>query len=152
MQISVSTTFTTYRALLQLKHKNRCKLKQVNYVIMLKTSMDAVNPIDLAARIVAASIPNKPLPKGEAPALIHGVHTAVMRIAAGPERTQPQPETKVPAVSIRRSITPGILICLDDGRRFKPLRRRLTLLGLTPEQYREKWKRLRRSNLCYGTN
>jgi predicted transcriptional regulator len=43
-------------------------------------------------------------------------------------------------VTIRRSITPDFLICLDDGKRFKSLRRHLAGLGLTPEQYREKWK------------
>jgi predicted transcriptional regulator len=48
-------------------------------------------------------------------------------------------EVKTPAVPIRRSITPDFLICLDDGKRFKSLRRHLTGLGLTPEQYREKW-------------
>ena len=44
-----------------------------------------------------------------------------------------------PAVPIRRSITPDFLICLDDGKRFKSLRRHLTSLGLTPAQYRAKW-------------
>jgi predicted transcriptional regulator len=43
-------------------------------------------------------------------------------------------------VSIRRSITPDYLICLEDGRKFKSLRRHLATLGLTPEQYRDKWK------------
>jgi predicted transcriptional regulator len=63
-----------------------------------------------------------------------------MRLAAEPENTQPQIEVKEPAVPIRRSITPEFLICLDDGKRFKSLRRHLAGLGLTPEQYREKWK------------
>jgi hypothetical protein len=47
---------------------------------------------------------------------------------------------KIPAVPIRKSITPDFLICLDDGKRFKSLRRHLAGLGLTPGQYREKWK------------
>ena len=45
----------------------------------------------------------------------------------------------MPAVSVRKSITPDYLICLDDGRKFKSLRRHLTALGMTPEQYRAKW-------------
>ena len=65
---------------------------------------------------------------------------AVVRLAAGPESAQPQIEVKEPAVPIRKSITPEFLICLDDGKRFKSLRRHLAGLGLTPEQYREKWK------------
>jgi MucR family transcriptional regulator, transcriptional regulator of exopolysaccharide biosynthesis len=102
-------------------------------------SMGASNPIELAAEIVAAFISNNPLPKGDLPSLIHAVHTAVVRLGAGPESAQPQIEEKTPAVPIRKSITPDFLICLDDGKRFKSLRRHLTRLGLTPEQYREKW-------------
>ena len=101
--------------------------------------MDASNPIELAAEIVAAFVSNNPLPKAELPSLIHALHTAVVRLAAGPESAQAQIEEKAPAVPIRKSITPDFLICLDDGKRFKSLRRHLTGLGLTPEQYREKW-------------
>ena len=101
--------------------------------------MSAINPIELAAKMVSAFVSNNPLPKGELPALIHEVHTVVARLAAGPESAQPQPEAKAPAVPVRRSITPDFLICLDDGKRFKSLRRHLTGLGLTPEHYREKW-------------
>ena len=99
--------------------------------------MGASNPIELAAEIVAAFISNNPLPRGELPSLIHAVHMAVVSLA---EIAQPQIEVKKPAVPIRRSITPEFLICLDDGKRFKSLRRHLAGLGLTPEQYREKWK------------
>ena len=101
--------------------------------------MGASNPIELAAEIVAAFVSNNPLPKGELPSLILAVHNAVVRLAAGPEGVPLQIEVKTPAVPIRRSITPDFLICLDDGKRFKSLRRHLTGLGLTPEQYREKW-------------
>lgn len=101
--------------------------------------MSAINPIELATKMVTAFVSNNPLPKGELPALIHEVHAVVVRLAAGPESAQPQPEAKAPAVPVRRSITPDFLICLDDGKRFKSLRRHLTGLGLTPEQYREKW-------------
>ena len=45
----------------------------------------------------------------------------------------------MPAVPIRKSITPGFLICLDDGKKFKSLRRHLGSLGMTPDQYRTKW-------------
>ena len=101
--------------------------------------MAKLNSVELAAEMVAAFVSNNPLPKSELPALIHAVHSAVERLAAGPESAPPQIEAKAPAVSIRRSITPDFLICLDDGRRFKTLRRHLAGLGLTPTQYREKW-------------
>ena len=101
--------------------------------------MSASSPIELAGEIVAAFVSNNPLPKGELPSLILAVHTAVVRLAAEPESVPLQFEVKTPAVPIRRSITPDFLICLDDGKRFKSLGRHLTGLGLTPEQYREKW-------------
>ena len=101
--------------------------------------MSASSPIELAGEIVAAFVSNNPLPKGELPSLILAVHTAVVRLAAEPESVPLQFEVKTPAVPIRRSITPDFLICLDDGKRFKSLRRHLGGLGMTPEQYREKW-------------
>jgi predicted transcriptional regulator len=102
--------------------------------------MGASNPIELAAEIVAAFVSNNPLPKGELPSLIQAVHMAVVSLAEGLETAEPQIEAKEPAVPIRKSITPEFLICLDDGKRFKSLRRHLAGLGLTPEQYREKWR------------
>ena len=93
----------------------------------------------IGCRIVTAFVSNNPLPKGELPALIHAVHSAVEALATGPESAPPQVEAKAPAVPIRKSVTPDFLICLDDGKRFKSLRRHLAGLGLTPEQYREKW-------------
>jgi predicted transcriptional regulator len=99
--------------------------------------MAKLNPVELAAEVVAAFVSNNPLPKSELPALIHALHSAVERLAVGAETAPPQ--AKAPAVPIRKSITPDFLICLDDGKRFKSLRRHLAGLGLTPEQYRQKW-------------
>jgi predicted transcriptional regulator len=93
----------------------------------------------LAAEIVAAFVSNNPLPKGELPDLIHALHSAVERLAAGPERAPPQPVAKAPAVSVRKSITPDFLISLEDGKPYKLFRRHPTRLGLTPAQYRAKW-------------
>jgi predicted transcriptional regulator len=98
------------------------------------------NPIELAAKIVAAFVSNNHLAKGELPALFHSVHAAVAKLGAEPDSAPPQIEAKAPAVAIRKSITPDFLICLDDGKRFKSLRRHLSGLGMTPAQYREKWK------------
>ena len=101
--------------------------------------MGTLSPIELAAEMVAAFVSNNSVPTSELPALIHAVHSAVERLIKGPESAPPQVEAKAPAVPIRKSITPDFLICLDDGKRFKSLRRHLAGLGLTPEQYREKW-------------
>jgi predicted transcriptional regulator len=61
-------------------------------------------------------------------------------LGRGLEGAEPQVEAKPPAVPVRKSITPDYLICLEDGKKFNSLRRHLRLHGLTPEQYREKWK------------
>ena len=98
------------------------------------------NSIELAAEVVVAFIANNPVPRSELPALIHAVHSAVERLGKGRENAPPQVELKAPAVSLRKSLTQDYLICLEDGKRFKSLRRHLKLHGLTPEQYREKWK------------
>jgi predicted transcriptional regulator len=61
------------------------------------------------------------------------------RLSRGTADAALQLEKKEPAVSIRKSLTPDFLVCLDDGRKFKSLRRHLATLGMTPEQYRAKW-------------
>jgi predicted transcriptional regulator len=63
----------------------------------------------------------------------------LVKIANGAAHSE-EPPAPTAAVTIRKSVTPDYLICLDDGRKFKSLRRHLTVLGMTPEQYRTKWK------------
>jgi predicted transcriptional regulator len=96
--------------------------------------------IELAAKVVAAYVSNNPLPRSDLPDLILAVHSSLTKLGGEPEHALPQAEAKSPAVPIRKSVTPDYLICLEDGKRFKSLRRHLGLHGLTPEQYREKWK------------
>ena len=95
--------------------------------------------LEMAAEVVAAFVSNNPLPKGELPALIQTLHDALTRLSVGVEDAAPKEEPKQPAVSIRKSITPDYLICLEDGKKFKSLKRHLGTLGLTPDQYRAKW-------------
>jgi predicted transcriptional regulator len=101
--------------------------------------MDASKQIELVAEIVAAFVSNNSLPMDGLPPLIYAVHSAIVKLAAGPEFGHPQVDEKAPAVPVRKSITPDYLICLEDGKPFKSLRRHLTGLGITPEQYRAKW-------------
>ena len=101
--------------------------------------MATINPVELTAEIVAAFVSNNSVPPGELSALIQTVHAAVVRLAKGEESAPPPVEAQAPAVSIRKSVTPDYLICLDDGKQFKSLRRHLTALGLSPDQYRVKW-------------
>jgi predicted transcriptional regulator len=96
--------------------------------------------LEIAAEVVAAFVSNNPVPRGELPALIQTIHDTLLRLSAGGENSTSKEEAKEPAVSIRKSVTPGYLICLEDGKHFKSLKRHLTAHGLTPEQYRAKWK------------
>ena len=106
---------------------------------MTTSDSEPSKSIELAAEIVAAFVANNSLPISELPALIHSVHAALTGVASGSASAAPPVEKKEPAVSIRKSITPDYLVCLDDGKKFKSLRRHLATLGLTPDEYRAKW-------------
>ena len=94
--------------------------------------------IDLTAEIVASYVENNSLSAAEVPALIQSVHRALTSIASGVDAVEAAP--KEPAVPVRRSITPDFLVCLEDGRKFKSLKRHLrTKYNLSPEDYRSKW-------------
>ena len=99
----------------------------------------AKNFVELTASIVSAYLSNNPTPAAEIPNLISQVHGALVRVSSGRTETAPLEPAK-PAVSLKKSIAPDYLICLEDGRRFKSLKRHLrTKYNMTPEQYREKW-------------
>ena len=94
--------------------------------------------IDLTANIVSAYLSNNPTPASEIPSLISQVHSALMRVSSG--RSEAPAEPAKPAVSLKKSINPDYLVCLEDGKRFKSLKRHLrTQYNMTPEQYRDKW-------------
>ncbi len=96
------------------------------------------NYIDLAADIVSAYVSNNSVPQADLPALIHSVHTALSKATQGV--TEASKEEFTPAVPIKKSITPDYLICLDDGKKFKSLKRHLrTAYNRTPEEYRARW-------------
>src|SRR5437762_5196446 len=94
--------------------------------------------IELTADIVSAYVSNNSVSAGEIPSLINQVHAALMRVSAGQSDAQPEPLK--PAISVKKSITPDHLVCLEDGKKFKSLKRHLrTQYNMTPEAYREKW-------------
>jgi predicted transcriptional regulator len=96
------------------------------------------NYIELTAEIVSAYVSNNTVPAGEIPGLINQVHTALARVS-GKSSDAPAEPLK-PAVSVKKSITPEYIVCLEDGKKFKSLKRHLrTQYNMTPEQYREKW-------------
>ena len=93
--------------------------------------------ITLTADIVSAHVSNNSVAVNDLPQLIANVHNALNALGAKPEEAPARPE---PAVSIRSSIKPDYIVCLEDGKKLKMLKRHLmTAYGLTPEAYRTKW-------------
>jgi predicted transcriptional regulator len=94
--------------------------------------------IQLTANIVSAYVSNNTVPSAEIPSLISQVYSALMRVSGG---HPPAPaESLKPAVPVKRSITSEYIVCLEDGKKFKSLKRHLrTQYDMTPEKYREKW-------------
>ena len=97
--------------------------------------------IDLTANIVSAYLSNNPTPASEIPNLISQIHAALLRVSTGRIETAWDPAKPAkPAVSVKKSMPPDYLVCLEDGKRFKSLKRHLrTRYNMTPEQYRDKW-------------
>jgi len=94
--------------------------------------------IGLTAEIVSAYVSNNTVASSDIPALISQVHSALVRVSSGQGEATSEPLK--PAVPVKRSINPDFIVCLEDGKKFKSLKRHLrTQYGMTPEQYREKW-------------
>jgi predicted transcriptional regulator len=93
----------------------------------------------MAASIVAAYVGNNSVAQADLPKLIAEVHRALLAAAAG---TAPRemPQEVRPAISVKKSVTPEYLVCLEDGKKFKSLKRHLrSHYNMSPQQYREKW-------------
>jgi predicted transcriptional regulator len=100
--------------------------------------IETENYIELAADIVSAYVSNNSVPATDLPALISEIHTALIRVTVG--NTAPASEAPKPAVPAKKSITNEFIVCLEDGRKFKSLKRHLrTQYNLSPDEYREKW-------------
>ena len=94
--------------------------------------------LGLTADVVAAFVGNNSVPASELPDLIAKVHGALLRLAnPAPVVTE---EVLKPAVPVKKSVTPEYIVCLEDGLKFKSLKRHLrTKYNMTPEEYRAKW-------------
>jgi len=94
--------------------------------------------IEMTADIVSAYVGNNAVGAADLPNLIQAVHRALTGVSTAAEAVEAAP--KEPAVPIKRSITPEYLVCLEDGRKFKSLKRHLrTKYNMSPEDYRAKW-------------
>jgi predicted transcriptional regulator len=97
----------------------------------------AIELAELTADVVSAYVANNPLPAASLPELIASVHASLSGLG-GPIAAPAEPQE--PAVNPKRSVHPDHIICLEDGKKFKALRRHLnTEHGMTPEAYRAKW-------------
>lgn len=94
--------------------------------------------LSFTAQIVSAHVSNNPIPAAELPSLIKEVFRSLS--ATGVSIPSSEPQRPEPAVSVRKSITPAYLICLEDGKKLKLLKRHLKQsYNLSPQQYRDRW-------------
>jgi predicted transcriptional regulator len=94
------------------------------------------NVVELTASVVSAYVSNNSISSFDLPGLIASVHASIAGLSAPAVAQAPE---LVPPVSIKKSITPDYLISLEDGKRYKSLKRHLSGRGLTPDEYRAKW-------------
>jgi len=94
--------------------------------------------LKLASDIVAAYVSNNPVPVGELPSMIKSVHATLGGLSGG--ASSEMTTAQKPAVAVKKSVTPEYIICLEDGKKLKMLKRYLrSRYGLSPEDYRAKW-------------
>lgn len=106
---------------------------------MSETALKNDGLTEIAAEIVAAYVAHNALSSADLPKMIADVYAALLGLSPI-SPAEPVEEPLKPAVPVRKSITPDYLICLEDGRKFKSLKRHLSSkFGLSPDQYREKW-------------
>ena len=98
---------------------------------------NAVDLLGLTTEIVAAHVSNNAVGMEELPLLINQVHRSLTALGTAPE---PVLEKLQPAVPVKKSVTPDFIICLEDGKKLKMLKRHLkTAYDMTPDDYRERW-------------
>ncbi|WP_300379237.1 MucR family transcriptional regulator [Henriciella sp.] len=94
------------------------------------------DPLELTTEIVAAYVSNNPVQSSELSNIIRNVHATLTGLSSTPVETV---EAK-PAIPVKKSVTDDYIVCLEDGKKFKSLKRHLRAkYDMTPEEYREKW-------------
>ena len=94
------------------------------------------NLLSLTAEVVSAYVAKNPLPSAALPEVIAQVHQSLRALSGANQGPQ---VPLVPAVPIKKSVTPDYIISLEDGRKFKAMKRYLGLLGMSPDEYRQRW-------------
>jgi predicted transcriptional regulator len=106
-------------------------------MITMQADTSDSNLLELTAEIVSAHVSNNSVPLSDLPGLIQQVYATL----AGVGRVPAPPEKPQPAVPVKKSVHPDYIICLEDGKKLKMLKRHLkTAYNLSPEQYRERWQ------------
>lgn len=104
----------------------------------MKDEIGSKSLIEMTTSVVVAYLSNNNVASSQIGDVIQAVHGALKGLAGG--RREPEPEPLRPAVPIRKSVTPEYIVCLEDGKQLKMLKRHLrTTYGMTPEEYRAKW-------------
>ena len=99
---------------------------------------DERSAIELTTEIASAYVSNNSVRSADLPALVSEIHGTLQQLLTG--AAPPEPATLTPVVAIKKSVTPDYIICLEDGRKFKSLKRHLrTAYKLSPDEYRAKW-------------
>lgn len=102
----------------------------------MPAELESRDLLALTAKVVAAHVSKNTVALGDLPKLIEQVYTTLSRLAREPQ-APPRPQ---PAVPIKKSVTPDYIVCLEDGKRLKMLKRHIkTAYFMTPEEYRERW-------------
>ncbi len=108
----------------------------------MPAEMDKAELMRMSAQIVSSYLSHNNVAAADVPALIETVGQAMRKLGDEPEDEVPEvePAPQKPAVPIRKSVNPDYIVCLEDGKKLKMLKRHLrTVYGMTPEQYRQKW-------------
>jgi predicted transcriptional regulator len=102
-----------------------------------KEKVPSADLLRLTAEVVASYVRNNPLPTADLPNVITAIHNSLSALDGGDNA---QSEPLKPAVPIRKSVMPDYIVCLDDGKKLKMLKRHLrTTYNITPEEYRARW-------------
>lgn len=103
----------------------------------MEQDLEGTDLVALTAEIVSAYVSKNPVPTSGIAALIENIHRSLTGLVRGPEEAPPE---LVPAVPVKKSIQNDYIVCLEDGKKFKSLKRHLGVhYGLTPDEYRKKW-------------
>jgi predicted transcriptional regulator len=95
--------------------------------------------LDATATVLQSYLANNNIDKADLPGVITSVYDALKKNSTG-EAAEPKAMEKMPAVPVKKSVTPDFLVCLEDGKKFKSLKRHLrTAYDMTPDDYRKKW-------------